>query len=51
MKFLREDQTLNKVERIKQARHPLEVRQAVSDGPSPLPLSSSLQPSCSMVAP
>ena len=29
MKFLREDQTLNKVERIKQARHPLEVRQAI----------------------
>jgi ferredoxin-nitrite reductase len=31
MKFLREDQTLNKVERIKQARHPLEVRQAIID--------------------
>jgi ferredoxin-nitrite reductase len=31
MRFLREDQTLNKVERIKQARHPLEVRQAIID--------------------
>jgi ferredoxin-nitrite reductase len=31
MKFLREDQTLNKVERIKLARHPLEVRQAIID--------------------
>jgi ferredoxin-nitrite reductase len=31
MKSLREDQTLNKVERIKQARHPLEVRQAIID--------------------
>ena len=31
MIFLREDQTLNKVERIKQARHPLEVRQAIID--------------------
>jgi ferredoxin-nitrite reductase len=31
MKFLREGQTLNKVERIKQARHPLEVRQAIID--------------------
>src|ERR687890_1604660 len=31
MKFLREDQTLNKVERIKQVRHPLEVRQAIID--------------------
>jgi len=31
MKFLRENQTLNKVERIKQARHPLEVRQAIID--------------------
>jgi ferredoxin-nitrite reductase len=31
MRFLRENQTLNKVERIKQARHPLEVRQAIID--------------------
>jgi ferredoxin-nitrite reductase len=31
MRFLREDQTLNNVERIKQARHPLEVRQAIID--------------------
>ena len=31
MKFLRKDQTLNKVERIKQERHPLEVRQAIID--------------------
>jgi ferredoxin-nitrite reductase len=31
MKFLRENQTLNNVERIKQARHPLEVRQAIID--------------------
>ena len=31
MRFLREGQTLNKVERIKQARHPLEVRQAIMD--------------------
>src|ERR687898_594608 len=31
MRFLREGQTLNKVERIKQARHPLEVRQAIVD--------------------
>ena len=31
MRFLREDQTLNKVERIKLARHPLEVRQAIID--------------------
>jgi ferredoxin-nitrite reductase len=31
MRFLREEQTLNKVERIKQARHPLEVRQAIID--------------------
>ena len=31
MRFLREGQTLNKVERIKQARHPLEVRQAIID--------------------
>src|ERR687883_1277371 len=31
MRFLRGDQTLNKVERIKQARHPLEVRQAIVD--------------------
>jgi ferredoxin-nitrite reductase len=31
MRFLREDQTLNKVEKIKQARHPLEVRQAIID--------------------
>jgi ferredoxin-nitrite reductase len=31
MRFLREDQILNKVERIKQARHPLEVRQAIID--------------------
>ena len=31
MRFLREDQTLNKVERIKQARHPLEVYGAVID--------------------
>ena len=29
MRFLREDQTLNKVEKIKQARHPLEVRNAI----------------------
>ena len=29
MRFLREDQTLNKVEKIKQARHPLEVRKAI----------------------
>ena len=42
MRFLREDQTLNKVERIKQERHPLEVRQAMSDSPSPQPPSSSL---------
>ncbi len=31
MRFLREDQTLSKVEKIKQARHPLEVRQAIID--------------------
>jgi ferredoxin-nitrite reductase len=31
MRFLREDQTLNKVERIKQARHPLEVYGAIID--------------------
>jgi ferredoxin-nitrite reductase len=31
MRFLREDQTLNNVERIKQVRHPLEVRQAIID--------------------
>jgi ferredoxin-nitrite reductase len=31
MRFLREDQTLNNVERIKQARHPLEVRRAIID--------------------
>lgn len=31
MRSLRENQTLNKVERIKQARHPLEVRQAIID--------------------
>jgi ferredoxin-nitrite reductase len=31
MRFLREGQTLNKVERIKQARHPLEVRRAIID--------------------
>ena len=31
MRFLREDQTLNKVEKIKQVRHPLEVRQAIID--------------------
>ena len=29
MGFLRKDQTLNKVERIKQARHPLEVYGAI----------------------
>ena len=31
MKFLREGQTLNKVEKIKLERHPLEVRQAIVD--------------------
>src|SRR5215217_4037362 len=31
MKFLREDQTLNKVEKIKQERHPLEVYGAIID--------------------
>jgi ferredoxin-nitrite reductase len=31
MRFLREGQTLSNVERIKQARHPLEVRQAIID--------------------
>jgi ferredoxin-nitrite reductase len=31
MRFLREGQTLNKVEKIKLQRHPLEVRQAVID--------------------
>jgi ferredoxin-nitrite reductase len=31
MKFLREGQTLNKVEKIKQARHPLEVYGAIID--------------------
>jgi hypothetical protein len=45
MRFLREDQTLNKVERIKQARHPLEVRQAMSGKPSPLPPLPFLLPS------
>src|SRR3712207_9457881 len=29
MRFLREGQTLNKVEKIKLERHPLEVRQAI----------------------
>ncbi len=31
MRFLRKDQILNKVEKIKQERHPLEVRQAIID--------------------
>ena len=31
MKFLREGQTLNKVERVKLERHPLEVRRAIID--------------------
>ena len=31
MRFLREDQTLNKVEKIKQERHPLEVYGAIID--------------------
>ena len=31
MRFLRDNQTLNNVERIKQARHPLEVRRAIID--------------------
>ena len=31
MRFLREGQTLNKVEKIKLERHPLEVRQAIID--------------------
>src|SRR4028119_2380026 len=31
MRFLREGQTLNKVEKIKLQRHPLEVRQAIID--------------------
>ena len=31
MKFLRDDQTLNKVERIQQERHPLEVNGTIMD--------------------
>jgi hypothetical protein len=31
MRFLREGQTLNKVEKIKLQRHPLEVQQAIID--------------------
>ena len=31
MRFLNEGQTLNKVEKIKLERHPLEVRQAIID--------------------
>jgi len=31
MRFLREGQTLNKIEKIKLQRHPLEVKQAIID--------------------